>query len=173
MARPRRAVQGGCVYHVFNRGSRKGVIFDSFEEYRIFEQLIDAARGNRPMRIIAYQQMPTHFHFLLWPQSDEDISRFMKWLTGTHARRWNDRRHSRGCGAVYQSRYKAVLIESEQQYYNTWRYIERNALTAGHVTRAEDWRWGSAWQAVASQPTLSLDPGPLPRPDYWLNLVNA
>ncbi|MGH9408249.1 MAG: transposase [Vicinamibacterales bacterium] len=151
----------------------KGPIFDNSDYYSAFERLLDLARAKRPMRIIAYHLMLTHFHFLLWPEGDRDTARFMQWLTGTHAQRWHLRRNSSGCGAVYQARYKSVLVKNDRQYFTVWRYIERNAVTAGLMKRAEDWPWCSASQGIAPERTFSVDPGPLPRLDNWIDVLNT
>ena len=107
MARSKRVTPGGFVYHVFNRGSRKGVLFDSSEDYDAFVELMEEARRKRPMRIIAYSLMKTHVHFMLWPRADNELPSFMQWLTGNHARAFHRCRGTTGLGAVYQSRYKA------------------------------------------------------------------
>ena len=49
----------------------------------------------------------THFHLLVWPENDQQLPRFMHWLTATHAMRWRDATDTIGEGAVYQGRYKA------------------------------------------------------------------
>jgi REP-associated tyrosine transposase len=77
-----------------------------------------------------------------------------------------------GCGAVYQSRYQSVRINEPRHLVTAWRYVERNALVAGLVKRAEDWRWSSLWQSLAEQPTFTLDAGPVCRPENWIQLLN-
>ena len=54
------------------------------------------------------------------------------------------------------------------------RYVERNALRAGLVKRAEQWRWSSLWrrQPSAATPEVLLAAGPLARPAGWLKWVN-
>ena len=171
MARRRRFTPGGYVYHVFNRGSRKGVLFDSCEDYDAFARLMEEARRKRPLRVIAYSLMRTHFHFLLWPRNTPDVPRFMKWLTETHSRRFHWRRNSQGTGAVYQARYGSKLIRDDRQFFTVLRYIERNALVAGYVTRAEDWRWCSAWKGDGVN-AFTVDESPIARPAHWLDLLN-
>jgi putative transposase len=52
------------------------------------------------------------------------------------------------------------------------RYVERNALRANLVDRAEDWRWGSlAWRSQRRAPVALAD-SPVPLPSYWRHLVN-
>ena len=160
------------MYHVCNRGSRKGVLFGSYQDYAAFIALMNEARAKRPMRIIAYCLMRTHFHFLLWPKGDSDVPRFMQWVTSTHAGRWHRRRQTVGMGAVYQSRYVSKPISDVRHYFSVLRYVERNALTAGVVTRAEDWRWCSAWRPDGSEPAFAADEGPIKRPSNWLSILN-
>lgn len=172
MARRRRSSPGGFVYHVCNRGSRKGVLFDTCEAYSAFLRLMDEARSQRPMRIIAYNLMRTHFHFLLWPKGDRDLPRFMHWLTTTHAIRWHRDHGSVGTGAVYQSRYQAIPIRDERHLFTAWLYVERNALTAHLVARAEDWPWSSAARPECASSTFVADSCPYPRLPNWVDLLN-
>ena len=116
--------------------------------------------------------MPTHVHFLLWPEGDSDVSRYMHWLTSVHARRRHRAQGTVGTGAVYQSRYVSVAIQDDLHLFRAWRYIERNALEANLVDRAEAWRWSSAWQSVSANPSFALDPGPVPLPANWIELLN-
>jgi putative transposase len=52
------------------------------------------------------------------------------------------------------------------------RYVERNALRANLVERAEDWRWGSlAWRGVHRPPAV-IHTSPVALPSYWRHLVN-
>ena len=159
------------MYHVCNRGSRKGVLFDSYEEFASFLALIRRACTKLPMRIIAYCLMRTHFHLLLWPSGDDDIPRFMHWLTATHARHWHESRGSIGTGAVYQGRYVSVPITDGQHYFTALRYVERNAREAGIVLTAERWPWSSASRERDGD--VQLSPGPYIRPSNWTEILNS
>lgn len=173
MARPLRVAQGGVAYHVFNRGSRKGVLFRNRRDYLWFETLMDEARTVHPIRIIAYCVLSNHWHFLLWPHADGDLSRYMHWLTGAHASAWRDRTDTKGQGAVYQSRFGAIPIVDQLHFFSVWRYIERNPIAAKLVNRAEDWPWSSAAHTLGSPRLFELDPGPYERPRNWLQIVNG
>jgi putative transposase len=48
---------------------------------------------------------------------------------------------TRGTGPVYQGRFKALPIETNRHFITVCRYVERNAVRAGLVTRARDWPW--------------------------------
>ena len=172
MARRHRYAPGGSLHHVCNRGSRKGLVFSDAEDYIAFIRLIDEARCLRAMRILAYCLMSNHWHFLLWPEADGDLHRFMHWLTGTHARRWREARGTQGEGAVYQSRYEAVPIEDSWHLLTTWRYVECNPVKANLVARAEDWPWSSAARRAPDNGTLELDTPPVPLPHDWRRILH-
>ena len=126
------------------------------------------------MRLLAYCLMPNHFHLLLWPREDGDLSRFMRWLTMTHTQRWHAHRRTAGTGHLYQGRFKSFPVQSDEHFLTVCRYVERNALRAGLVERAEDWRWGSLWarraKDDADRPVLT--PWPIDRPRDWTSRVN-
>jgi putative transposase len=99
------------------------------------------------MRVLAYVVMPNHWHLVLWPAADVQLSRFMQWLTLTHTRRWHIVRGTIGTGPLYQGRYKAIPIQSDEHLLTAMRYVERNPLRAGLIGRAQDWPWCSAASA--------------------------
>jgi putative transposase len=119
--------------------------------------------------------MPNHWHLLLWPQHDGDLSRFMAWITLTHTQRWHAHRGSAGEGHLYQGRFKSFPVQEDDHYYSVCRYAERNALRAKLVTRAERWRWCSLWRMVEGDRVTKslLAKWPVTRPRRWLELVNA
>ena len=89
MARRPRTVLGGLAYHVMNRVAGQQDLFEDAGDYEAFEQVLTEARGREGMRVCAYALMPNHFHLVLWPRADGELSRFMQWLTMTHTQRWH------------------------------------------------------------------------------------
>ena len=126
------------------------------------------------MRILDYCVMPNHWHFVLWPRRDKDLSSFMSWLTMTHAQRWHAAHHTAGTGHLYQGRFKDFAVQSDKHFLTVCRYVERNPVRAGLVKRAEDWPYGALYRRtkgdVAARALLSK--GPVERPDSWLEIVN-
>jgi putative transposase len=102
------------------------------------------------------------------------MSRFMGWVGGTHTMRYHAHYHTGGMGHVYQQRYKSFPVQDDEHFRVVSRYVERNALRAGLVGRAEEWRWGSLWrwlQKPEPKPNL-LSRWPLPRLANWVDRVN-
>jgi len=85
-----------------------------------------------------------------WPFNDGDLSCWMQWLMTTHVRRYH--RHYQSSGHVWQGRFKAFPIQRNDYFLTALRYIERNALNANLVNRAQKWRPGPAYIFVRIQP---------------------
>jgi putative transposase len=88
--------------------------------------------------------------------------------------RWHAHYHTAGTGHLYQGRFKSFPVATDDHLYAVLRHVERNALRAGLVTRAERWRWGSLWRRCAGEagkPAL-LTAWPVPEPENWVALVN-
>ena len=149
-------------------------LFSKEQDYAAFEGLLERTLESRPMRICAYCLMPNHWHFVLWPEHDGDLAAFMQQLTTKHVRRWQLHRQQVGYGHVYQSRYKSFPVEKEEYFYQLVRYVERNALRAGLVERAESWKWSSLWRRTSGTPEDKqlLSEWPVPYPRSWCRLVN-
>ena len=64
-------------------------------------------------------------------------------------------------------------LQDDAHFSTVVRYVERNPLRCGLVTRAEDWPWSSLGQkATSDSPLIALAPWPVPRRDDWLTWVN-
>ena len=141
MPRTARVAPGGYVFHVLNRGNRRCQIFDDDGDYAAFERVLAETLALAPLRLLAYCLMPNHWHLLLWPTADGQLGRFMQRLTVTHARRWHAHRHSEDPGGhLYQGAFKSFPVQDDPHFLTVARYVERNALRAGLVARAQDWR---------------------------------
>jgi putative transposase len=161
------------VHHVINRAAGRTILFESASDYIAFERLLSQAQQRTAMPIIAYCLMPNHWHLLLWPEKDGAVTLFMHWLTTTHARRWAMAHDAVGRGAVYQGRFKNIAVQSDSHLLTVWRYVERNPLRANLVSRAETWPWSSLSGQGFERERPVLGPTPVPRPENWVEHVNA
>jgi len=154
-------------------------IFDDAGDYDAFERILEEAAEREPgVGVLAYCLMPNHWHLVVRPTVGGELSRFVRWLTLTHTQRWHAHRHTVGGGHVYQGRYKSFLVQAEDHLATVCRYVERNALRANLVKRAEDWRWSSLhrWYAGSAAEKALLSPWPVVggrRPRGWVARVNT
>lgn len=122
------------------------------------------------MRVLAYCLMPNHFHLVLWPHHDGDLSRWMQWILTTHVRRYHE--HYQTSGHVWQGRFKAFPIQEDEHLLTVLRYVERNPLRAGLVAGVNDWRWNSLHLLSISDLPAWYDDGPVRRGPEWLEFVS-
>jgi putative transposase len=173
MPRASRYLPGGMVFHVLNRAVGRRTLFHKEADYLAFEIVLEETLRIRPMRICAYCVMPNHWHFVLWPERDGELSAFLQQLTNTHVKRWKAHRHEVGYGHLYQGRFKCFPVQTDEYFYDVVRYVERNALRANLVTRAELWPWSSVGRGLREGPIAPiLAKWPLSRPRAWLEIVN-
>jgi len=151
MPRRPRATTGGTVYHVLNRAVGRATLFRKSLDYAAFEKVLRQARARVPMRVLAFCLMPNHWHLVVWPHADRDLSEFCRWLTVTHTQRWHAHHHTAGTGPLYQGRFKSFPIEEDEHYLTVCRYVERNALRAGSangklIATGSDDRTAKVWE---------------------------
>jgi putative transposase len=85
--------------------------------------------GTTPLvQIIAYCLLPNHFHLLLKQQKENGISKYMANLTNSYARYFNPKHKRRG--PLFEGRFKAVRIETDQQLLHVNRYIHLNPYSS-------------------------------------------
>jgi putative transposase len=106
MPRTARQTPGGYVYHVLNRGAGRRRLFRKPADAAAFLRILDEALERTPTRLLGYCLMPTHWHVVVWPEADGQLTRPQRWLTLTHAVRWHAHYHTTGSGRVYQNRFK-------------------------------------------------------------------
>jgi len=147
----------GQIYHVLNRGISGQTTFVNKRDYNwAFEILRYYQNIKAPLRysvfltlandkrkkilenlakekkflveIIAYCFMPNHFHFLLKQLEEDGISRFMRFWADSYTRYFNVK-YKRN-GPLFQGRFKAIRVESDNQLIHLSRYIHLNPFSS-------------------------------------------
>lgn len=175
MPRLARVDVGGEIYHVINRANGRMGIFDTSEDYKLFERLMQEAKELTDMRILAYTIMPNHWHLVLHPRGDGDLGLFMHRLTNAHTRHVHVKTKTIGSGHLYQGRYKSFLVENDEYLLTLIKYVERNPVRARLVRLCENWQWGSAWRRIhGSKAQIQLlDTSPTPFPHGYKRWINS
>lgn len=175
MPRRKRADEAGGVYHALNRGNARQPIFHQEEDYEAFIRVLGDGLGKYPVELFSFCLMPNHWHLVLRPKQDGAMGKMLRWVTATHTQRYHAHYHTSGQGHLYQSRFKSFPIQDDAHFLVVCRYVERNALRAGLVKKAEQWQYGSLWrwlQKPAPKPEV-LSPWPIRRTADWVSRVNA
>ncbi len=137
----------GAYYHIYNRGVEKRIVFLDDADYKTFlgylrlyltePNLSGVSRKTRPpslpiknytgnISLLAYCLMPNHFHLFVRQADIDGINHFMRSLMSEYVRYFN-KKYDR-VGSLFQGPYKAIKIESEEQWIYLSKYIHRNPL---------------------------------------------
>jgi len=162
------------IYHALNRANFRSRLFRETAHYEDFLDIVEESLNFVPMRILAYCLMPNHWHLVLYPRADGDLSKFLRRITLTHTQRYHAKTRTVGYGHLYQGRYKSLAVESDSHFLALVRYVERNAKRAVLVKKAEDWPWCSAHARLYGNEKQKkiLSPWPAAEPRHyreWLN----
>lgn len=160
------------IYHVFNRGVEKRPTFIDKRELNRAMLTLDFYRFAKPplklskllvtpkdeqvklleklkrdykqlVEIICFCLMPNHFHFMLKQKVEKGISTFVSTFTNSYTRYFNTK-HDR-IGPLFEGIFKAVRIESDEQFIHVSRYIHLNPVSSFLIKpeELEDYEWSS------------------------------
>lgn len=174
MPRRPRICPAGTTFHVLNRAVARLTLFEKPGDYEAFERVLAETHARIPLPLFSYVVMPNHWHFVVRPETDSQLTEFFRWLTHTHTMRWHAHYQTEGTGHLYQGRFKTFPVEDDEHLLAVLRYVERNPLRASLCQAAEEWRYGSMWRRVAGDAKSRgiLSDWPVPRPRQWKSIVN-
>ena len=174
MPRSARYAPAGLVYHVLNRAVARLTLFKKAADFEAFERVLSEAHSKVPLAILSFCVMPNHWHFVVWPQEENQLTEFFRWLTHTHTMRWHANHQTSGTGHLYQARFKSFPVQTDSHLLGVLRYVERNPRRANLVEQAARWRWGSLWHRLDCHSSLRglLSEWPVPMPHDWAAWVD-
>jgi putative transposase len=174
MPRTKRICPAGEVFHILNRAVARLTIFEKPEDYEAFMRVLDETWQIVPLPIFAMVAMPNHWHFVVRPETADQVSEFFRRLTVMHTMRWHAHYKTGGTGHLYQGRFKSFPIQSDNHLLTVMRYVERNPVRANLTELAEEWKWSSAYRRrrfPEGSPWLAIPNDP-PLPRNWRSWVN-
>lgn len=136
-----RYVAPGVPQHVIQRGNNRSAIFAADSDYRFFRDCLRSACEAHACQVHAYALMTNHVHLLITPTTASGIGDAMQSVGRRYVQRFNVA-HQR-TGTLWEGRYKATLIDSEQYLFACYRYIELNPVRAGLAGDPREYRWSS------------------------------
>ena len=131
----------GQPQHVIQRGNNRSLIFKAADEFHFFRECLRSARDRSGCQIHAYVFMTNHVHLLLSPGDPHGISDLMQSLGRRYVKYFNDR-HAR-TGTLFEGRFRATVVDTEEYLLTCYRYIEENPVRAGLAQNAAGYRWSS------------------------------
>lgn len=178
------------IYHVYNRSVAQVPIFKNSREYSRFLSLVDFYRFNQTqlrfshfsrltqkqkysyldslyaspnhVEIYALAIMPNHYHFLVKQTKDLGITNFIRLIQNSYAKYINTK--LKRVGSLFQSPFKAVRIETEEQFLHVSRYIHLNPLTSYVIRNSKDlsnYPWNSYKDYVSNTSRIFINIEPI------------
>jgi putative transposase len=141
MARLPRYVIPGQPQHIIQRGNNRQAIFAADADYQFFRDALVDASAKHGLAIHAYVWMTNHIHLLATPAQDNSISKVFQSVGRRYVQYFNFT-YQRS-GTLWEGRYRATVVDSEQYLLTLMRYIELNPLRADMVAHPRDYRWSS------------------------------
>jgi REP-associated tyrosine transposase len=156
MARLPRYGLPGQAHHVIQRGNNRGAIFARPADYRHFREYLELACAEHDCAVHAYVLMTNHVHLLITPSTADGIGRVMQSVGRRYVPYYN---WSQGrVGGLFQGRFRATPIDSDQYLFSCYRYIEQNPVRAGIVRRPGEYRWSSYHANADGEPDSVVTP---------------
>lgn len=131
----------GQYYHLYNRGAGKGKIFFNAGNYLYLLRLVKEYAPKFGVAVIAYCLMPNHYHFLFRQETEVLLSKFMQVVFNAYVQALNIQQGR--TGTLFEGRFKHKRVDQWEYLMALCRYIHRNPVKAGLVTKPEDWAYSN------------------------------
>ena len=141
MARLGRYFVEGQALHVIQRGNDRKPVFFAEEDYARYREWLIAASQDCGLLVHAHVLMTNHVHLLVTPKAPTSLARTMQALGRRYVRHINAL--YRRTGTLWEGRYRAAPIDSEEYFIACCRYIELNPVRARMVDHPRHYRWSS------------------------------
>lgn len=137
------------IYHVYNRGVEKRPIFKDESDYKTFlyflkRYLTENPNEVRPrwrvdlfnnLSLLSFCLLENHFHLLLKQKSKDATTIFMRCLSNSYTKYFNQK-YTR-VGPLFQGKFKAVLVQKDEYLLHLTRYIHLNPIGDKDATRSD------------------------------------
>lgn len=141
MARQPRYTIPGYPQHIIQRGNNKQICFMQDDDYRVYLDKMKQYALQHGVAIHAFVLMTNHVHMLLTPEYENSISLFMQALGRFYVQHIN-KTYNR-TGTLWEGRYRATLVDSDNYFLAVSRYIELNPVRAAMVVHPAGYPWSS------------------------------
>ena len=156
---PRRGVEflKGGYYHIYNRGVNHQPIFQEPDNYLHVLRLLRHYLGECTVAPVAYCLMPNHYHLLLRQDGETPAGKVPQLTFNAYAKAYNKRYNRQG--ALFQGRYHAVHVDSDEYLAVLCCYIHANPVKAAIVQRPEDWPYSNYPEWIGARKGKLVDQG--------------
>jgi len=134
-------------------GKNREPIFYADKGFHFYLEKLAEACSKHRCEVHAYVLMTNHVHLLITPNSENGISKVIQMLGRYYVQYFNY--CYKRTGTLWEGRYKASLIDSDNYALTCYRYIELNPVRACMVKHPSEYPWSSyRFNAVGKENSL-------------------
>lgn len=141
MARLPRYVIPNQPQHIIQRGNNRQVIFVAETDFQFFRDALVDASKKHGLLIHAYVWMTNHIHLLATPLFEDSIAKVFQSVGRKYVQYFNFT--YKRSGTLWEGRYRATVVDSEQYLLKVMRYIELNPVRANMCGHPSEYSWCS------------------------------
>jgi len=112
----------------------------------IFLDSLERTRNQYQFELLGYVVMPEHVHLLINEPPKDPLSKALQALKISVSRRLKQR-------PFWQPRYYDFNVFTHNKRVEKLKYMHRNPVTRGLVTRPEDWPWSTYRHYLLNEPS--------------------
>jgi REP element-mobilizing transposase RayT len=147
-------IEVDSIYHIYNRGVNKGLIFFNEKNYQYFIYKM-AYHFQEKASVLAYCLMPNHFHLIIKVIDSNFIQKGLQPFMIAYSRAINNEQNR--IGPLFQGHYQSNLIDDDSYLLECIKYIHLNPVKAGIVERPQDWQFSSYKQYLSNNKLTMID----------------
>ncbi len=174
---PRRKVQfvKGAYYHIYNRGADRRSIFLNQENYRYVLALLNQYLSALQITMIAYCLLPNHYHWLVRQDGAAKAGLLPQRVFNAYVKAFNNSNDR--SGTLFEDRYEAIVVSSDEYLRHLCRYIHANPVRHGIATSLELWPYSNYLEWIEQRSGKLVDrefvKAHFPRPDQYQVYVQS
>ena len=131
----------GCYYHIYNRGAARQSIFREDDDYRMLLLRQKEVAFECEVTFVAYSLLPNHYHWLVRQDGEVKAGQVPTRVFGSYSQRFNSK--YKRSGTLFEGRYKAILVNSDEYLRQLCRYIHANPVRHGIADAPDLWPYSN------------------------------
>jgi putative transposase len=160
MARLARLSIGGYPHVVLQRAGARPLFADDADAERLLAAVREAMQDAQ-VALHGYSMLPQAMWLLVTPADGRALGVALQAIGRRYVRAYHARHGGRG--ALFESRYRAAIVEPDAHFLGALQYVETQPVRAGLALSAEDYRWTSFRQHAGFAADTALQDHSL----YW------
>ncbi len=139
MPRANRYIVAGNIYHLTHRCHDRKFLLKFARDRSEYRQRLRQAVVKWDLSLLTYNITSNHVHLIAYADEPDQIAGLMQQSAGEFARSYNRRKDR--CGAFWEGRYHATMIDSGEYVWERLKYVELNMVRCRGGGHPRQWEW--------------------------------